>query len=64
MTIATALRSSAKLELERDGEKTKFELDVPNWVVFEFAVETEDGETELELEIKWAPVAAPVLSIE
>lgn len=58
--IAEALRNSAKFELERGGEK--LELDVPEEVRLEFEVEIEDGETELEVEIKWASVTAPATS--
>ena len=60
--IAKALRSSEKLELEHDGEEIELELDVPDKVLLEFEVEIADGETELELEIKWAPFTSPTAS--
>ena len=51
--IAEALRDGEKLKQENGGEKLEFELNVPDEVILEFEVEFEDGETELELEIKW-----------
>lgn len=54
--IAKALRNSADFELERDGEK--LELDVSENVTLEFEIEIEDGQTELEVEIKWASVTS------
>ena len=62
--IATALRNSAKLELERSGEKLELELDIPEDVMLEFEIEIKDGKTELEVEIKWASVTSPVTSTE
>ncbi len=61
--LAEALRSSARLELERDGEEIELELDVPERVMLEFEVEIEGGETELEVEIKWAPSTSPAAFI-
>jgi amphi-Trp domain-containing protein len=60
--IAKALRNSGKFELERGGEKLELELDVPENILFELEVEIKDGETELEVEIKWAPVTSPSTS--
>jgi amphi-Trp domain-containing protein len=54
--IAEALRNSAKFEMERGG--VELELDVPEDVMLEFEVEVEGGETELEVEIKWASAAS------
>jgi len=56
--LAESLRKGEKFELERNGEKIELELDIPKKVVLEFEVEFEDDETEIELEIKWAPLAA------
>lgn len=50
--IAKAIKNSAKFELERDQEKVELELDIPEEILLEFEVEFEDGETELEVEIK------------
>lgn len=58
--IAKALRNSATFELERGGEE--LELDIPEDVRLEFEVEIKDGETELEIEIKWASVTSQATS--
>lgn len=58
--IAQALGASGEFELKRDGEKIEF--DVSNEVTFELEIEMEDGETELEVEIKWSSQAAPAKS--
>jgi amphi-Trp domain-containing protein len=60
--IAKALRNSSKFELDHNGEKLEVELDVPEQILLEFEVEIEDGETELEFEIKWAPDTSPATS--
>jgi amphi-Trp domain-containing protein len=60
--IAKALRNSTKFELEHGGEKLEVELDVPEEILLEFEVEIEDGETELEFELKWAPDTSPTVS--
>ena len=49
--IADALARGGEFELERGGEKVQ--LDVPDQVALELEVEIKDGETELEVEIKW-----------
>jgi amphi-Trp domain-containing protein len=49
--IADALAHGGEFELERGGEKVQ--LDVPDQVALELEVEIKDGETELEVEIKW-----------
>ena len=59
--IAQALRNSGKFELERGGEEIKLDH-IPDDVMLEFEVELEDGETELEVEIKWTSVASPAAS--
>lgn len=51
--IAEALRDGTNLKQQNGGEKLELELNVPDEVMLEFEVEFEDGETELELEIKW-----------
>jgi len=60
--IANALRNSEKFELEHGGEKLELEIDVPENVMLEFEIEIKDGETELEVEVKWAPVTSPSTS--
>ena len=60
--IAKALRDGAKLKQENGGEKLEFELGIPEEVMLEFEVEFEDGETELELEIKWMSATSQAAS--
>lgn len=60
--IAMALRNSEKFELERGEEKLEIEFDVPEDVKLEFEVEFKDGETELEVEIRWTSAISPTES--
>jgi amphi-Trp domain-containing protein len=57
MEIATALGRGEKFELVSGGERIR--LDVPDWISLELKVDMEDGETELEVELKWGPPPTP-----